>query len=106
MDYVECVYERLDSLYDIGARNFVLLNIAPLNYAPMYALPENGGTIDTQYWLDEDKYATNAYVATTQPLEHDLKPDFLGAFLTAPLRPAPRELRQQVCPGVIDYTSG
>lgn len=48
-------------LYGIGARNFVLLNIAPLNFAPMYALPQNGGTIDTQYWLNEDQYTSNVY---------------------------------------------
>lgn len=60
MDYVDCVYEQLDILYENGARNFVLLNIAPLNYAPMYALPENGGTIDSEYWKDEDTYNTNA----------------------------------------------
>ena len=60
VDYVDCVYQQLDILYATGARNFVLLNIAPLNYAPMYALPQNGGTIDTEYWEDEDTYNTNA----------------------------------------------
>lgn len=59
-DYVDCVYEQLDTLYEAGARNFVLLNIAPLNYAPMYALPENGGTIGSNFWKDESTYNTNA----------------------------------------------
>lgn len=62
LDYVECVYERLDTLYGIGARNFVLLNIAPLNFAPEFALPENGGVVNSQYWLNEDQYSANAYV--------------------------------------------
>lgn len=38
----------------------MLLNLAPLNYAPMYALPENGGTINTTFWRDEGAYNTNA----------------------------------------------
>lgn len=60
MDYIDCVYEQLDSLHEAGARNFVLLNLAPLNYAPMYALPENGGTINTTFWKDEGAYNANA----------------------------------------------
>lgn len=59
LDYVECVYAQLDALHDAGARNFVLLNLAPLNYAPMYALPENGGTINTNFWKDEAAYNSN-----------------------------------------------
>lgn len=53
------MYSQLDTLHEAGARNFVLLNIAPLNYAPMYALPENGGTLDSHFWTDEDEYNTN-----------------------------------------------
>lgn len=59
LDYVDCVYEQLDTLHEAGARNFVLLNLAPLNYAPMYALPENGGTINTTFWKDEGVYNSN-----------------------------------------------
>lgn len=55
------MYEQLDVLYGVGARNFVLMNIAPLNFAPMYALPENGGSIDSHYWLNEDQYTSNVY---------------------------------------------
>lgn len=62
IDYLDCVYEQLDVLYETGARNFIVLNIAPLNYAPEFALPEDGGVINTQYWLKEDQYSTNAYV--------------------------------------------
>lgn len=60
MDYIDCVYEQLDTLYKEDARNFILLNIAPLNYAPMYALPEYGGTVDSHYWEDEANYSANA----------------------------------------------
>ncbi|CAN8102219.1 unnamed protein product [Discula destructiva] len=57
--YVDCVYQQLDTLYGIGARNFMLLNLAPLDYTPMYALPQNGGIIDSHYWLNEDQYSAN-----------------------------------------------
>lgn len=59
LDYIDCVYEQLDALHEVGARNFVLLNLAPLNYAPMYALPENGGTMNTTFWKDEGAYNAN-----------------------------------------------
>ncbi|KUI68634.1 hypothetical protein VM1G_03676 [Cytospora mali] len=59
LDYVDCVYEQFDILYEAGARNFMLLNLAPLNYAPMYALPENGGTLGSPFWKDEANYNTN-----------------------------------------------
>ncbi|KAI3391604.1 hypothetical protein diail_7034, partial [Diaporthe ilicicola] len=59
VDYIDCVYEQLDALHEAGARNFVLLNLAPLNYAPMYALPENGGTINTTFWTNEGAYNDN-----------------------------------------------
>lgn len=53
------MFEQFDTLYGIGARNFVLLNIAPLNYVPAYALPENGGLLDSEYWSNEDAYSSN-----------------------------------------------
>lgn len=43
VDYVSCVYSMLDGLCHAGARYFVLMNIAPLQLAPLYATPENGG---------------------------------------------------------------
>jgi phospholipase/lecithinase/hemolysin len=59
MDYVSCVYDQLDRLYAIGARKFVLMNIAPLDLTPQYALPENGGLINAQYWKDKSSYNAN-----------------------------------------------
>lgn len=66
LDFLDCVYEQLDMLYETGARNFIILNVAPLNYAPQYALPENGGVINTRNWLNEDQYSTNVYVFLTR----------------------------------------
>jgi hypothetical protein len=42
-DYTECVFSALDKIYANGARFFVLQNVIPLQLAPMYATPENGG---------------------------------------------------------------
>jgi hypothetical protein len=36
-DYTSCVYSALDAIYDSDGRYFVLLNVAPLYFAPLYA---------------------------------------------------------------------
>lgn len=59
LDYVDCVYEQLDALHKAGARNFVLLNVAPLNRAPEFALPQDGGALDTEYWEEESQWSAN-----------------------------------------------
>jgi hypothetical protein len=53
VDYVNCVYGAIDSLYRNGARNFVIMNVAPLQLLPQYAVPEAGGRPATQYWPDK-----------------------------------------------------
>lgn len=58
-DYIDCVYEQLDRLHAIGARNFVLMNIAPLNLSPQYALPENSGVASSVFWTDKSQYNAN-----------------------------------------------
>ncbi|KAF4292516.1 hypothetical protein KXW98_007063 [Aspergillus fumigatus] len=55
----DCVYAQLDRLYAIGARAFVLMNMAPLDLTPLYALPQNGGSLDAQYWTDKAAYDSN-----------------------------------------------
>lgn len=80
VDYVDCVYAQLDTLHGTaGARNFVLLNVAPLNHAPQFALPGDGGVIGSEYWVNEANYSTNVYV----------RPDdtALGSKLTRGLLP-------------------
>lgn len=49
-DYIDCVYNTIDGLYQNGGRYFVLLNLAPLNLLPQYALPSAGGLSATQFW--------------------------------------------------------
>lgn len=50
--YVDCVYHALDTVYANGGRQFVLMNLAPLHLAPLYAVPENGGVSgeESSYW--------------------------------------------------------
>ena len=52
VDYIDCVFDSFDSLYANGGRYFVLQNAAPLQHAPLYALPsEDGiGPGPDQYW--------------------------------------------------------
>ncbi|OOQ83027.1 putative GDSL-like lipase/acylhydrolase [Penicillium brasilianum] len=57
--YTDCVFEQLDRLYDIGARSFVVMNIAPLDLTPQYALPENGGVTNSRYWKDKSQFNSN-----------------------------------------------
>ncbi|RHZ43904.1 putative C6 transcription factor [Aspergillus thermomutatus] len=55
----DCVYAQLDRLYATGARVFVLMNMAPLDLTPLYALPQNGGSVNAQYWTDKAAYDSN-----------------------------------------------
>lgn len=55
-DYMDCVYTQVARLYANGARSFVLLNLAPLDLLPQYALPENGGLPATQFFPTKPSY--------------------------------------------------
>jgi hypothetical protein len=48
-DYIDCVYEAFDRLYEAGRRYFVLMNVIPLNLTPLYALPADGSTIHPKF---------------------------------------------------------
>jgi hypothetical protein len=56
LDYIACVYSALDKVYENGGRFFVLMNVAPLQLAPLYATPEHHGVGPNHYWPDK---ATN-----------------------------------------------
>lgn len=45
VDYLDCVYRQIDSIHanPINGRYLVLMNMAPLQNAPMYQLPEISG---------------------------------------------------------------
>ncbi|KAK9779668.1 hypothetical protein SCAR479_03275 [Seiridium cardinale] len=57
--YIDCAFDQFDRLYEVGARKFVLMNVAALDLAPQYALPQNGGLNSSQYWTDKLLYDTN-----------------------------------------------
>ncbi|KAL2158886.1 hypothetical protein VTH06DRAFT_2916 [Thermothelomyces fergusii] len=60
-DFVNCVFDVLDHVYKTGGRRFVILNTAPLERFPLYALPENGGTLDSQFWKTKTNYNITQY---------------------------------------------
>ncbi|KAL3421076.1 gdsl lipase acylhydrolase family protein [Phlyctema vagabunda] len=52
-DYVDCVFDRLDGLYENGGRYFVLMLTAPLELSPLYGMPDAGGLTYSHYWPDK-----------------------------------------------------
>jgi hypothetical protein len=58
VNYTDCVFNSIQSIYDNGGRYFVLQNVAPLNLAPQYGLPGKGGLATTQYWPDKPSNIT------------------------------------------------
>jgi hypothetical protein len=58
VDYVSCVYSMFDGLYHAGARYFILMNIVPLQLAPLYATTENGGVGANHFWPDKGSNLT------------------------------------------------
>nr|POE54425.1 acetylesterase [Quercus suber] len=56
-DYLDCVYDELEKVYLTGAKYFVLFNIAPLNLAPLYGLPGEGGVGNNPYWPLKEEMA-------------------------------------------------
>ncbi|KAH6632642.1 GDSL lipase/esterase [Chaetomium tenue] len=60
-DFVDCVFSVLDRVYKTGGRRFVLLNTVPLELTPLYAHPDNGGTLDSQFWKTKSQYNMTEY---------------------------------------------
>lgn len=57
-DYLDCVYDQVQDVYQNGGRYFVLMNVVPLNLAPLYATPADGGVGDNEYWTDKPSNIT------------------------------------------------
>lgn len=49
-DYVDCIFDRFDEIYEAGGRYFVLMNVAPLELSPLYGMPGEGGLTASHYW--------------------------------------------------------
>jgi phospholipase/lecithinase/hemolysin len=60
-DYVNCIWQVFDNIYQTGGRRFVLLNLAPLELSPLYALPADGGIGDSQFWSNKTQYNMTEY---------------------------------------------
>ena len=58
VNYTDCVFNAIQSIYDNGGRYFVLQNVAPLQLSPQYGLPGKGGLASTQYWPDKPSNIT------------------------------------------------
>lgn len=57
-DFVECVWKAFDGVYKLGGRQFVLLNVLPLQLSPMYASIPNGGAGNNEYWGNKESFNT------------------------------------------------
>lgn len=57
-DFVECIYQVFDKIYQNGGRFFVLMNSSPMQLAPLFATPENGGVGSDHYWIHKPKNIT------------------------------------------------
>ncbi|PWY75035.1 GDSL lipase/acylhydrolase family protein [Aspergillus heteromorphus CBS 117.55] len=58
-DYIDCVYSSLDGVYNTGAaKYFVLMNLAPLQLAPLYATSDHHGVGPNDYWPDKPSNIT------------------------------------------------
>lgn len=59
-NYTSCVIDLMADLYGYGARNFALLNLAPLEHAPLYA-PDNEGGFSgpSAFWMTKGDNATD-----------------------------------------------
>lgn len=58
-NYTDCVFQTMTELYEYGARNFALLNLAPLEHAPLYAPNDEGGfSGPSKFWPDRGDNAT------------------------------------------------
>ncbi|KAG8854803.1 hypothetical protein FRB96_007332 [Tulasnella sp. 330] len=51
VNITDCAVEAVQRLYDAGGRNFIFQNVAPLQYAPQYALPSRGGVSGLNHYF-------------------------------------------------------
>lgn len=55
-DYVDCIFEKFDRIYQAGGRYFVLFNTPPLELSPLYGRPEAGALVVSKFWPDKVRY--------------------------------------------------
>ncbi|KAG6011895.1 hypothetical protein E4U43_008051 [Claviceps pusilla] len=64
--FLDCTWHALDAIHRTGGRHFVLLNLAPLPLAPMYASPGESGTGNHEYWRNKTAYPVEQYARKLQ----------------------------------------
>lgn len=82
VDYLDCVYAQLKTLYEHGGRYFVIQNIAPLNLAPLFAPPgvDNPTEIlQTSDRMLEQVVETNSLYSYRTAFEAKIGSSFKGA---------------------------
>jgi hypothetical protein len=84
VNYTSCVFDQMQAIYDQGGRYFVLMNIAPLNLVPLYALPEAGGVRNTtSLWPTKgDNLTYYSYRMEEQVVSVNEIFDYRAPFLT------------------------
>jgi len=96
VDYLDCVYDRFDTIYKAGGRYFVFMNTAPLQLSPLYGMPGLPGTLTaSHYFSDKNNYniteisskmkeytkLVNNLYATRTPYELLIKNRYPGASI-------------------------
>jgi hypothetical protein len=73
-DFTSCIFSSVDDLYSLGARNFVLFNLAPLDLAPLYANESYGGVDES--WLWQGKNET--FVGSNKTEASEIMREYVG----------------------------
>lgn len=60
-NFIECIWQVFDNIYQTGGRHFVILNTAPLEHSPLYAAPLNSGVGNNHYWTNKTAYNMTEY---------------------------------------------
>lgn len=69
-NYTGAQFEVFDKLYKVGARKFVLINLAPLQLSPLYGIPPplGGGIGDNLYWTDKVRTCLTSFGLAVWPI--------------------------------------
>lgn len=93
-DYMDCVFDQIQALYDNGGRYFVFMNVVPLQLTAIYGEPGVNAAGPNQYWPDkagnfteinarmaQQVVSTDAIYATRVPYATEIYKRFPGAHV-------------------------
>ncbi|RDW79502.1 carbohydrate esterase family 16 protein [Coleophoma cylindrospora] len=72
-DYVDCIFDRFDSIYSSGGKYFVLMNTAPLQLSPLYGMPGEGGVATSNYWTNKASRPVLEHPSNTSEISGKMK---------------------------------